>query len=279
MVDETKDIVIQNISELTKKLSNRHFGIGGDGVILIENSNRADFKMRIFNSDGSEAEMCGNGIRCVGKYVYDNKLTEKEEILVETLAGIRRLKLFCNNGICNEVCVDMGEPVFKSEDLPTFLDEEITKDLKMKIDYKEFCFTLVSMGNPHAVTFVKDVGEILLERYGPIVECDSIFPNRINVEFVEIVDKKHVRVRVWERGAKETLACGTGACAAVVAGIANGYIDSDVIVELPGGRLNVNWDKDNHVYMTGAATMVFEGKIELDVTKMPRLNHDKGGKY
>lgn len=244
-------------------MSDRHLGIGSDGIILIENSNLADFKMRIFNSDGSEAEMCGNGIRCVGKYVYDKRLITEKEIKIETLAGIKQLKLFCDNRICYKVCVDMGEPAFKGEDLPTFLDEKVTKDLKLEVDDKEFRFTLVSMGNPHAITFAEDVSDIFLEKYGFIVENYDIFPNRTNVEFVEIKDKKHIKMRVWERGTGETLACGTGACASVVAGVVNEYLDNEAEVELPGGKLNIKWDKNNHVYMTGPATMVFEGKIEI----------------
>lgn len=255
--------MFENLESMVQKLSDRHFGIGGDGVVLIENSNLADFKMRIFNSDGSEAEMCGNGIRCVGKYVYDKKLTEKQDITIETLAGIKELKLYCENEICNKVCVDMGEPAFKSEDLPTFLDEKITKDLKLEIEDKEFRFTLVSMGNPHAIAFAENVENIPIEKYGPMVENDSIFPNRTNVEFVEIEDKKHIKMRVWERGSGETLACGTGACAAVVAGEVNGYVDNDVIVKLPGGNLDIKWDKNNHVYMTGSATTIFEGEIDM----------------
>ena len=255
--------MFENLEELVQKLSDRHFGIGSDGVVLIEKSNLADFKMRIFNSDGSEAEMCGNGIRCVGKYVYEKGLTGKEKIFIETLAGIKELKLYCENGICDKVCVDMGEPAFKSEDLPTFLDEKITKDLKLKIDDIEFRFTLVSMGNPHAITFVEDVRNIPLEKYGPIVENDSIFPHRTNVEFVEIKDKNHIKMRVWERGTGETLACGTGACASVVAGGVNGYTDSEVIAELLGGKLSIKWDKNNHIYMTGPATTIFEGEINV----------------
>lgn len=254
---------MDNINQMAKRFSDRHFGIGSDGIILIEDSNIADFKMRIFNSDGSEAEMCGNGIRCVGKYVYDNGLTDKKTISVETLAGIKHLLLYCNDKTCNEVEVDMGEPEFKDEDLPTIEDEEITKDLKLKVKDRDFRFTLVSMGNPHAITFVENVEDIPLEQYGPIIENNEIFPNRTNVEFVQIDDENHIKMRVWERGAGETFACGTGACASVVAGGINGYTDSNVIVELPGGKLNIKWDKDNHIYMTGPATKVFEGEIEI----------------
>lgn len=262
-IDCTNNKKIENVKEIAKKFSDRHFGVGSDGIILIEDSDIADFKMRIFNSDGSEAEMCGNGIRCVGKYVYDKHFTDKEEISVETLAGVKSLQLFCNDGICKEVKVDMGEPAFKDKDLPTIADEEITKDLKIKVKDKELRFTLVSMGNPHAVTFVEDIENIPLEQYGPIIENNEMFPNRTNVEFVQIDDKNNIKMRVWERGAGETLACGTGACASVVAGGINGYTDSDVTVELLGGKLNIKWDDNNHIYMTGPATKVFEGEIEI----------------
>lgn len=244
-------------------MSDRHFGIGGDGIILIENSDLADFRMRIFNSDGSEAEMCGNGIRCVGKYVYDNGLTNKKNISIETLAGIKNLKLSCDKGKCYEVEVDMGEPIFKDTELPTIQDEEMTKDLKLNVGGEDYRFTLVSMGNPHAITFVEDVDKIPIEKYGPMIENNKIFPNRTNVEFVQIDDKNHIKMRVWERGAGETFACGTGACASVVAGGINGYTGDEVTVELPGGNLNIKWDKNNHIYMKGTATKVFEGEIDI----------------
>ena len=254
---------INNLEEISKKFSDRHFGIGADGIILIQNSDIADFKMRIFNSDGSEAEMCGNGIRCVGKYVYDNGLTHKENITIETLAGVKKLKLFCEDGICNEIEVNMGEPKFKNKDLPNIENEEITKDLKIKVDDKDFRFTVISMGNPHAITFVESIEEIPLEKYGPIIENHELFPNRTNVEFVEIQDKNHIKMRVWERGAGETFACGTGACACVAAGGVNGYTDSNVEVELPGGKLNIKWNEDNSIYMKGPASKVFDGEIEI----------------
>jgi len=254
---------MKDVEKLAKKISDRHFGIGADGIILIEDSNVADFKMRIFNSDGSEAEMCGNGIRCVGKYVYDNELTSEENVSIETLAGIKKLHLSCDRGKCYEVQVDMGEPSFKNKDLPSIQDEEITKDLKIQVGDKDFRFTLVSMGNPHAITFVEDVNSIPIEQYGPIIENHALFPNRTNVEFVQIDDKKHIKMRVWERGSGETFACGTGACASVVAGGVNGYTDSDVVVELLGGDLNIKWENNNHIYMTGPATKVFEGEIEI----------------
>ena len=219
--------------------------------------------MRIFNSDGSEAEMCGNGIRCVGKYVYDEGLTDKQDITIETLAGIKKLHLSYDRSQCLKVKVDMGEPEFKSKDLPSTQDEEITKDLKLDVGDNEYRFTLVSMGNPHAVTFVENVENIPLEKYGPIIEKNKMFPNRTNVEFVQINDKNNIKMRVWERGSGETFACGTGTCASVVAGGINGYTDDNVTVELLGGKLNINWNKNNHIYMEGPATKVFEGEIDL----------------
>lgn len=261
-IDCTKQEKIENIEEVTKKLSDRNFGIGADGVILIENSHNSDFKMRIFNQDGSEAEMCGNGIRCVGKFAYDKGLTKKEELLIETKAGIKKLHLMCKDGICYEVKVDMGEPAFKGKDLP-FAEEQVVRDLSIQVIDKEFEFTPISMGNPHVVTFVGDVEKVPLEIYGPIIENNSKFPNRTNVEFVQICDENHIKMRVWERGSGETLACGTGACAAVVASVINGYTNSNVKVTLLGGDLKVEWNEDdNHVYMTGPATKVFEGEVE-----------------
>lgn len=254
---------MEHVKELAKKYSDRHFGIGADGIILIQDSNNADFKMRIFNSDGSEAEMCGNGIRCVGKYVYDNGLTKKQNISIETLAGIKKLHLICNNDIREEVEVDMGEPKFKTPDFPEIQGETITRDMNISVGNDEYRFTLVSMGNPHAIAFVEDVDQIPLDKYGPIIENNSKFPNRINVEFVQIEDKNNIKMRVWERGSGETFACGTGACACVVAGGLNGYTDDKVTVELPGGKLDVKWDTDNHVYMKGSATKVFDGEVEI----------------
>ena len=254
---------IENRSELAKFVSDRHFGIGSDGLILICPSEKADFRMQMFNQDGSEAEMCGNGIRCVGKYVYDNGLTKKQNISIETLAGIKKLHLICNNDICEEIEVDMGEPKFKTPDFPEIQGETITRDMNISVGNDEYRFTLVSMGNPHAIAFVEDVDQIPLDKYGPIIENNSKFPNRINVEFVQIEDKNNIKMRVWERGSGETFACGTGACACVVAGGLNGYTDDKVTVELPGGKLDVKWDTDNHVYMKGSATKVFDGEVEI----------------
>ena len=263
-VDCTNGTKIKNVSEVTKKLSDRHFGIGADGLILIDKSENedADFKMRIFNSDGSEAEMCGNGIRCVAKYIHDNKLFDKDKISIETLAGIKKVKLLEEpTGDCNEVIVDMGEPLFQDNNIPYDVFEAFNKDLDLDVKDGKMRFTVVSMGNPHAITFVEDVNNIDITSYGPEVENNPVFPNRTNVEFVQIIDKNNIKVRVWERGVGETFACGTGACAAVVACGLNGNTDENVNVELPGGELEIEWGKDNHIYMKGPAKTIFVGKI------------------
>ena len=254
---------IKNISEITRKLSDRHTGIGADGVILIDKptNSSSDFKMRIFNSDGSEAEMCWNGIRCVAKFIYDNKLSNKDKLSIETLAGVKQVKLIEKNGECNEAIVDMGEPIFQDKNIPYDVYEAFNKDLDIDVLGEKMRFTVVSMGNPHAITFVEDVDKVNIEKYGPAIENNPIFPNRTNVEFVQIIDKNNIKVRVWERGAGETLACGTGACAATVASGLNGYTDETVTVELPGGKLNIEWGKDNHIYMQGPATKVCDGRI------------------
>ena len=255
---------IDNGSELARFVSNRHFGIGSDGLILICKSDIADFKMRMFNQDGSEAEMCGNGIRCVGKFVYDKGLTNKTTVTIETLAGIKTLKFNLKDKKVETVRVDMGEPILNPEMIPVISSENPVKDLKLKALDKEFIFTCVSMGNPHAITVVKDTEKFDVETYGRILEVDKAFPNKTNVEFVQIVDKEHIKMRVWERGAGETLACGTGACATAVACNLNGLTSRNVNIELLGGNLQIEWSsKDNHVYMTGPAVTVFEGKLEI----------------
>ena len=261
-IDCIKGEKIENPSYLAKTMSNRHFGIGSDGLILICKSNIADFKMQMFNYDGSEAEMCGNGIRCVGKYVYDNELTNNKIITVETLGGIKKLKLNIKNKKVETVEVDMGEPIFEAEKIPVLSDKYPVKNLKIIAEDKEFTFTCVSMGNPHAVTIIKNVIDFDVQRYGEILEKSKIFPQRANIEFVQILDKENVKMRVWERGTGETLACGTGACATVVTCNLNGYVKNDVNVELPGGILKIKWNKENnHVYMTGPAITVFRGEI------------------
>lgn len=223
---------IDNGSELARFVSNRHFGIGSDGLILICKSDIADFKMRMFNQDGSEAEMCGNGIRCVGKFVYDKGLTNKTTVTIETLAGIKTLKFNLKDKKVETVMVDMGEPILNPEKIPVISSENPVKNLKLKALDKEFIFTCVSMGNPHAITVVKDTEKFDVETYGRILEVDKAFPNKTNVEFVQIVDKEHIKMRVWERGAGETLACGTGACATAVACHLNGLTDRNVYIEL-----------------------------------------------
>ena len=253
---------IENESSLAQFVSNRHFGIGSDGLILICKSDVADFKMRMFNSDGSEAEMCGNGIRCVGKFVYDKGLTDKTTVTVETLAGIKTLELNTKEGKVETVKVDMGEPILNPKEIPVISDEEPVKNLMLEAEGRKFKFTCVSMGNPHAITEVEDTEKFDVEKYGKVLEVDKAFPNKTNVEFIQIVDKNHIKMRVWERGAGETLACGTGACASVVASFLNGYTERNVTVELLGGKLEIEWNKeDNHVYMTGPAETVFEGNF------------------
>ena len=253
---------IEDESTLAQFVSNRHFGIGSDGLILICKSEKADFKMRMFNSDGSEAEMCGNGIRCVGKFVYDKGLTQKTEVTIETLAGIKTVQLNVKNGKVETVKVDMGEPILEPKEIPVISEEKPVKNLKLKAEDKEFVFTCVSMGNPHAITIVDNTKEFDVEKYGKVLEVDKAFPNKTNVEFIEIVDKNNIKMRVWERGAGETLACGTGACASVVACVLNNLTERNVNVELLGGKLEIEWNKnDNHVYMTGPAVTVFEGEL------------------
>ena len=255
---------IENESSLAQFVSNRHFGIGSDGLILICKSDVADFKMRMFNSDGSEAEMCGNGIRCVGKFVYDKGLTDKTTVTIETLAGIKTLELNTKDGKVETVKVDMGEPILNPKEIPVISDEEPVKNLMLEAEGRKFKFTCVSMGNPHAITEVEDTEKFDVEKYGKVLEVDKAFPNKTNVEFIQIVDKNHIKMRVWERGAGETLACGTGACATAVACYLNGKTDRNVEVELLGGKLYIEWnEKNNHIYMTGPAVTVFEGVLEI----------------
>ena len=255
---------IENRSELAKFVSDRHFGIGSDGLILICPSEKADFRMQMFNQDGSEAEMCGNGIRCVGKFVYDKGLTNKETITIETLAGIKTLVMKEKDGKIETARVDMGEPILEPEKIPVISKECPVKNLKLLALDKEFDFTCVSMGNPHAVTFIKeDVNDFDICKYGKNLEVNKAFPKKANIEFINIIDEKTLKMRVWERGAGETLACGTGACATAVSAILNGYTLREVTVKLLGGDLKIEWNEENnHVYMTGPATTVFEGKIE-----------------
>mgnify|MGYP000589051574 FL=1 len=259
-IDVTKEN-LENPSELSKYISDRHFGVGSDGLILICPSDKADFRMRMFNSDGSEAEMCGNGIRCVGKFVYDKKLTDKTLVTIETKAGIKTLKLNVKDEKVDTVRVDMGTPILESEKIPVITDEKIAQNLRLNALDKSFDFTCVSMGNPHAVTVVDNLSDFDVKKYGSILEVNEAFPNKTNVEFVEIKDPENIKMRVWERGTGETLACGTGACASVVACNLNGLTKRSVNVELLGGNLNIELGEDNHVYMTGPAVTVFEGEL------------------
>lgn len=251
---------VENPSELSIKMSNRNFGVGSDGIILICPDDKADFKMRMFNADGSEAQMCGNGIRCVGKFVYDKGLTDKETVSVNTLAGIKYLDFNIEDGKVKTVKVDMGEPILEAEKIPVLSENSPVIDKKIISAGKEFLFTCVSMGNPHAVTFVEDTDNFDVEKYGSQVEVSPEFPERTNTEFIEVISREHVKMRVWERGSGETLACGTGACASVVAGVLKGILDRKTTVDLLGGTLYIEWnEKDNHVYMTGPAEFSFEG--------------------
>lgn len=255
---------IENPAKVSIAVSDRHFGIGSDGLITIGPSDIADFRMRIYNADGSEAEMCGNGIRCVAKYVYDHKLTDKAEITVETGAGVKTLQLTVEDDKVTLVRVDMGEPILTPDEIPVVADGDRVVDEPIVVDDKEWRMTCVSMGNPHAVVFVDDVAHFELEKYGPLFENHVRFPKQTNTEFVQIISRNEAIMRVWERGSAETWACGTGTCATVMACILNGLTDNDVLVHLRGGDLRIAYDaKSNHIFMTGPATEVFEGEIQL----------------
>lgn len=258
---------VPNPSKVAKVLSDRHFGIGSDGLILIKPSDIADFQMEMYNADGSESAMCGNGVRCIAKYVYDYGLTEKTKIELETKAGIKYLDLKIEDGKVAMVTVDMGSPVLEGKKVPVALDKEKVVAEPITVGDKEYEFTAVSMGNPHAVMFVDSTEAIEIEKIGPLFEFHPMFPERVNAEFIEILDRKRVNMRVWERGTGETLACGTGACASVVACVLNGLTDNEVFVHLLGGDLLVKYDqKQNKVFMTGPATTVFDG--EVDITRI-----------
>lgn len=252
-----------DIKNLTNRLSNRHFGVGSDGLILLCKSKVADLKMRMFNSDGSEAQMCGNGIRCVAKLAYELGLICEEITTIETLSGIKTLKLNIVNGKVKTVEVDMGAPILEATKIPVSSSAKIEdKKVKaeVKVKNKKIELTCVSMGNPHAVTFVNDIKNFKVAEYGPILENADIFPEKANIEFVEVVDKNNIKMRVWERGSGETLACGTGACSSVVASSLNGYTERKVNVQLLGGNLEIEWKPNNHVHMTGPAVTVFKGE-------------------
>jgi diaminopimelate epimerase len=251
---------IDNPQELAIKVSDRHKGIGSDGLILIMPSQTCDFRMRMFNADGSEAQMCGNGSRCVGKFVYDRGYTGKRKITLETLAGIKTLELFPVDGKVEKVKVDMGAPVLDVKNIPVVWPELQLINKIIDFDPEKYAVTAVSMGNPHAVIFTEGIDSLDLETTGKKIENHLMFPERVNVEFVEILSPVHARIRVWERGSGETMSCGTGACAVAVAGALNSKLERKSTVSLPGGDLEIEWNaNDNHVYLTGEAVTVFEG--------------------
>ncbi|GFN31994.1 diaminopimelate epimerase [Paenibacillus xylaniclasticus] len=253
----------ENVSQLAIDLCNRFFGIGADGLVYILPSEKADFKMRIINSDGSEAEQCGNAIRCVSKYVYDNGLIDRTEITIETLgAGVQPVQLTVKDGVVAAVRVDMGQPILNGLQVPTTIDSDRVVAQPIEVDGRSFTFTAVSMGNPHCVIYVDDAVHFDLGTWGPKLETHPLFPRKTNVEFVTVNSRSQADMRVWERGAGPTLACGTGACATVVSSVLNGLTDRTATVSLKGGDLHIEWSEaDNHVYMTGPAAVVFTGTL------------------
>lgn len=261
---------IDNPPELAKVISDRHFGVGSDGLIMINPSDKADCEMEMYNADGSRSEMCGNGIRCVAKYMYDYGLTDKTSISVDTLAGIKYLDLTIENGKAVLIKVDMGKPGLRPEEVPVLVETKESKvervvDEPIIVNGEEYRMTCVSMGNPHSVVFIdQDVKQFPLEKIGPMFENHERFPRRVNAEFVRVLDRKTVEMRVWERGSGETLACGTGACAVAVACVLNGLTEDEITVKLLGGDLFIKWDREkNTVFMTGPAVTVFDGEWEL----------------
>ena len=265
-VDGARETILaERKSEVVKFLSDRHFGIGGDGVIFINPSDVADFEMEMYNMDGSRSEMCGNGIRCVGKYVYDHGLTQKTSLTIVSCGKIKYLELTVEDGKVTKVRVNMGSPILEAAEIPVVAEKSPVVDTPITVDGKEYRMTCVSMGNPHAVVYVDEmIDDETMAKIGPLFEHHERFPRRVNAEFVKVLSRERVQMRVWERGTGETLACGTGACAVTVASILNGLTEDSITVELLGGNLEIFWDrKENVVYMTGPATTVFEGEIEI----------------
>lgn len=250
---------------LAAHLSHRHFGVGGDGLVLVGPSAKADFRMRIFNADGSEAEMCGNASRCVGKLLYEHRYTVKHELTLETGGGVRTLFLNVERGRVSSVRVDMGRPVFKTADIPMALNEESFFEREISVDGAVLRGSALSMGNPHLVFPVEDIASLDLERLGPLFEHHILFPQRTNTEFIQVVSPEHIRMRVWERGSGETMACGTGACAALVACAQTGLTGRKAVVTLPGGSLRIEWSDCGSVFMTGPAVEVFSGEYSIPV--------------
>ena len=252
---------VRNPAALAVAMSRPHFGVGSDGLVLIDRSPSADFRMRIFNTDGSESEMCGNATRCIGKYVYERGLTNKETVTLMTGSGIKVLQLLVEGGLVRSVRTDMGMPVLKPTEIPVNLPGEIILSHPLEASGHTWRINCVSMGNPHCVIFVNDPDDVDLPLLGSLLEHHHIFPNRANIEFVSVKARDQIHMRVWERGAGETLACGTGACAALVASVLTGQADRDACVHLPGGEVYVSWSpEDNHVYLSGGAEFVFDGE-------------------
>ncbi len=254
---------VENKAQVVPALSDRHFGIGGDGVIFINKGEKADFEMEMYNADGSRSQMCGNGIRCVGKFVYDKGLTDQKEITVESFGAVKYLTLTVGeDNKVSKVKVDMDEPELQADKVPVKCDSEQAVKMPVEMNGKTYEMTCVSMGNPHAVIFVDEITDDMVWVDGKALEVHSIFPERANIEFVQVVNRNHIKMRVWERGSGETFACGTGSCACVVAGVLNGLTDRNVTVSLLGGDLEIEWNEDNNrVYMTGPAVTVFEGEV------------------
>lgn len=252
-----------DVDRFVQRLCDRHFGIGADGVVFILPSDRADVRMRIFNADGSEAENCGNAIRCVGKYVYDHNLLSKTEISVDTLAGIQKLTLHVKGDRVESVTVNMGRPILDGKRIPTLIDADRVMNQPITVGDMQLRFTAVSMGNPHAVFFVEDAEQFPVTEVGPLIEHHPLFPQKTNAEFVTVKNRKEMVMRVWERGAGPTLACGTGACATLVSGVLNGVVDREATVHLAGGDLLISWDEESgNIYMTGPAVEVFQGSLK-----------------
>ncbi len=253
---------VEDAPALARKVSDRHFGIGADGLVLIKPSSRDDFTMEMYNADGSQGKMCGNAIRCVGKYVFDHRMTKKRELAVETLAGTKYLSLNVSGDKVSEVTVLMGVPVFEPEKIPVVAEGKSVVDMPVTVDGRKYRITAVSMGNPHAVIFVEDTKNFPIEKIGSLFERHEMFPERVNTEFVKVLDRENISMRVWERGSGETWACGTGACASAVASVINGYTDGKVTVHMLGGNLHIRYDGEGgQVYMTGPAVEVFRGEL------------------
>ena len=256
---------VENPERVSEIISDRHFGIGSDGLVLIMPSEKADFRMRMFNADGSEGMMCGNATRCIGKYVYDNRMTDKTEITLETKSGIKVLKLFVKDGLVDTVEVDMGEAIIKPSEIPMKAEGDSFINKPIEVDGKNYNVTAVSMGNPHCVLFTSGIDSLELEKIGPSFENHPLFPERVNTEFCEIIDEHTLKMRVWERGSGETWACGTGACATAVASVLCGHCKrgEEITLMLRGGNLAITYREDGHVLMRGSATKVFEGEIDI----------------